>query len=197
MINKFLETLYIYITQLNFLDARFLTYLALLLCIYIVVKDILSALKIKRGSTGLPTKNEKAVSIDGTEKYKATSYVSEKQGIAGRPDAVIIEQGYYIPVERKPLVNKVRDRHIAQLLVYMRLVEEFEGKKPPYGYLIVGKNARQVKIYNTDERQKWLDEKLSEIKAITKGLKKPTPLPHQKKCSNCKVRSSCSLFVNN
>ena len=111
--------------------------------------------------------------------------------MAGRPDAVIKERGYYIPVERKPLSNKIRDRYVAQLLVYMRLIEEIEGKRPPYGYLIVGKGARKVKIQNSEEKQEWLSEKLSTMRSIVEDNTLAVAEPHPRKCRGCKVRTHC------
>jgi CRISPR-associated protein Cas4 len=176
------------------IDARIFAYIGLMITAYIVIKDVLTVLQTMRASTGLPVNKEKAISIDGASSYPAKEYISEAQGLAGRPDAVIIERGYFIPVERKPTVNKVRDRHIAQLLVYMRLVEEFEGKRPPYGYLIVGKNARKVKITNTEERQSWLGEHILQLKKIASKETLPIPNPHPRKCQKCKVRNLCSLY---
>src|SRR5690606_19339167 len=131
-------------------------------------------------------------SIDGSTTMPGRNYVSEIQGLAGKPDAIIIENGYFIPIERKPLARKIRDRHVAQLLVYMRLVEEFEGKKPPYGYLILGENCRRVKIPNSEGRQAWLQRYIDEMCAALEEGQPVIPEPHPRKCSKCVVRESCA-----
>ena len=113
-------------------------------------------------------------------------------GLAGRPDALISEEGYIIPIERKPLARKIRDRYVAQLLVYMRLVEEFEGRKPPYGYLILGPSARRFRIENSPERQAWLQKILDEMNAIMKGAAAKAE-PHPKKCGKCDVKEVCAF----
>ena len=151
-------------------------------------------------STSLAAKNEKkevgvapqaiTVSVDGSKTLPVRNYISEIQGIAGRPDALISEEGYIIPIERKPLAKKLRDRYVAQLLVYMRLVEEFEGKKPPYGYLILGPKCRTFKIVNSDERQQWLQGMLDSMRGIIDGASS-RPLPDVRKCSKCFVRDHC------
>lgn len=134
------------------------------------------------------------VSVDGAQSYPTKEYVSELQGLAGRPDAIIIENGYFIPVERKPSAKKLRDRYIAQLLVYMRLIEEFEGKKPPYGYVILGSKARKVKVENSEDRQEWLSQVLVSMReAIKTGVTKPDPAPE--KCKKCDVNNECSEFA--
>lgn len=132
------------------------------------------------------------VSVDGGKSIPVKTYVSEIQGLAGRPDALISEEGFIIPIERKPLAKKLRDRYVAQLLVYMRLVEEFEGKRPPYGYLILGQNARRIKIDNSQDRQKWLDDMIYTMRGIVAGAAS-VPSPHPRKCASCDVNSYCSF----
>ena len=183
--------LYTLIAQLMELDTDYVLYAILLASAAIVLDDVLRVLKTKSKSSGLEVSQALAVNIDGSKKHRAKTYISEIQGISGRPDAVVLERGHFIPVERKPIGNKVRDRHIAQLLVYMRLIEEFEGKRPPYGYLILGKNSRKVKIHNSKDRQDWLSSQLKQMRAIVEEKVPPTPKPHPRKCQKCKVRDRC------
>lgn len=165
--------------------------LLLLLCVIgVVLKSIVQGLRNSEDEIGLSAETV-YVSVDGAQALPTREYISELQGLAGRPDAVIVEDGFFIPVERKPLAKKIRDRYVAQLLVYMRLIEEFEGKKPPYGYLILGANARKVRIDNTEEKQLWLNEKLIQMNNIIQGA--PTiPDPHPSKCAKCDVKERCA-----
>ncbi|MCI5066456.1 Dna2/Cas4 domain-containing protein [bacterium] len=178
--------------QLTEIEATWILYVMLVMTSFIVINEVLRALKRTHEESGLDVSQHRKIQIDGAKGNKAKTYISEVQGISGRPDAVILERGFFIPVERKPLGNKVRDRHIAQLLVYMRLIEEFEGKKPPYGYLILGKKSRKVKIYNTDERQKWLTSQLRLMRNAVEKEKFAPAQPHPKKCDKCQVRDRCS-----
>jgi CRISPR/Cas system-associated exonuclease Cas4 (RecB family) len=107
---------------------------------------------------------------------------------------LIVEDGFSVPVERKPLAKKLRDRYVAQILVYMRLVEEFEGQKPPYGYLLLGPQCRRVKIQNSPERQAWLDTLLIEMRAVLEGGEAKA-ITHPAKCSKCDVRHRCFAWV--
>ena len=169
-----------------------LVLLAIIIIVGIMMLDAFSATASKKKSAVGLSKDSEAVSIDGSKTLAVREYISEIQGLAGKPDAVIVEGGNIIPVERKPLAKKIRDRYVAQLLVYMRLVEEFEGKKPPYGYLILGPQCRKVKIYNSEEKQAWLSKVLEEMREIVGG-KASTPTPEIKKCSGCEVRDECSF----
>lgn len=164
----------------------------LLVCTVIVLDAVTAILSKKRKESGIE-KAAPAVSVDGSKTIPGKSYVSDIQGLAGKPDALIVEDGYFIPIERKPLARKIRDRYVAQLLVYMRLVEEFEGKKPPYGYLLLGPNVRKVKVENSAERQAWLQHMLDEMRAILEKKAVPIAAPHLIKCRKCDVRDSCQF----
>lgn len=170
--------------------------------IMLVILGIVSLVVLERVGSVLRSEGKKigcspeatTVSVDGSKSLPVKNYVSEMQGLAGRPDALIAENGFLIPIERKPLARKVRDRYVAQLLVYMRLVEEFEGKKPPYGYLILGPNCRRFRIDNTPDRQAWLQKLLDEMRGILAGGA-TAPTPHPRKCRKCDVRHACSFKI--
>jgi len=134
---------------------------------------------------------EIALAIDGSSLLPDREYISLSQGLAGRPDALIRENGRVIPVERKPLAKKLRDRYLVQLLVYMRLVEEFEGQRPPHGYLLLGPSCRRIKVENSDNKQAWVSGLIREMRKILEGGC-PTPAPHPVKCAKCAVRERCS-----
>jgi CRISPR/Cas system-associated exonuclease Cas4 (RecB family) len=89
------------------------------------------------------------------------------------------------------LAKKLRDRYVAQLLIYMRLVEEFEGVRPPHGYLLLGPQCRRVKVVNSSAKQEWVDGLLQEMRRVLEGGN-PSPKPHPKKCSRCEVQARCS-----
>jgi CRISPR-associated protein Cas4 len=177
------------ISDLAHADQR-LVWLMIIVVISVIVLDSISLVaKQKRKEAGIDKKTS-TVSIDGSKTLPVRNYVSEIQGLAGKPDAIILEDGFVIPIERKPLARKLRDRYVAQLLVYMRLIEEFEGKKPPYGYLVLGPNCRKIKIYNSEERQKWLQGMINQMREILEGAP-AIPAPHPRKCAKCAVRNSC------
>lgn len=165
--------------------------LVLLFVVAAIVLDGATAMASKmRKQAGIEGKGT-TVSIDGSESLPVRNYVSPIQGLAGKPDALIREGGFIIPIERKPLAKKIHDRYIAQLLVYMRLIEEFEGKRPPYGYLILGSNCRRFKIDNTPQRQAWLQNMIDDMRGVLKGGA-AKPDPHPMKCKKCYVRDACS-----
>jgi CRISPR-associated protein Cas4 len=182
------------LTDIASIDIQ-LILLALLVVVAIIVIDAVTLFAQKQKKEAGIEVTSTTVSIDGSESLPIRNYISDIQGLAGRPDALIMENGYVIPVERKPLARKIRDRYVAQLLVYMRLIEEFEGKKPPYGYLIIGRNCRRFKIVNTEKRQQWLQKMIDEMQAALEESVPIRPQPHPRKCKKCSVRASCSFKI--
>ena len=171
-------------------DSGLVLLMVFLVTAVIVLDAVSLSARTKRDKLRLNFRST-TISLDGSKSLPGKDYVSLRQGLAGKPDAVIIEGESLIPVERKPLAKKIRDRYVAQLLVYMRLIEEFEGKKPPYGYLVLGPSCRKVRIDNTIERQKWLQKYIDEMQAILQGFMTPKPDPQMLKCKKCDVRQFC------
>lgn len=94
--------------------------------------------------------NEERVYID-TDGTPGETLFSKTISLAGKPDYIVKENGYFIPVEYKsgktpkdPYLN-----HTTQLMAYCFLVEEKYGVRPPGGYLKYP--DREFKIAYTDE----------------------------------------------
>ncbi|RMG41450.1 MAG: Dna2/Cas4 domain-containing protein [Candidatus Dadabacteria bacterium] len=187
-----IETLLIHLVSV---DTDLVLFVVLTIMAVIVIDAVTHFMSKQESRTGIDT-SVPTISVDGSKAVAEKSYLSEIQGLAGTPDAIIVENGFVIPIERKPLAKKIRDRYVAQLLVYMRLIEEFEGKRPPYGYLILGPNCRKVKIYNTRKRQQWLQQMIDEMQAILQNGHSAKATPHPKKCKKCNVSDSCKYSYN-
>lgn len=186
-----------FIANVAELDSRLVLLVILTVLSVIVIDGLVSRVKQTTLDTGIRLNPKtKAFGIEGVANKPVKDYISEKQGIAGRPDALLIEDGFVIPVEHKPFARKLRDRYVAQLLIYMRLIEEHEGKRPPYGYLILGKKSRKVKVANTYKKQQWLSKILDEMNSHLNDGKQTTADPHPAKCKNCSVRDQCDFSIN-
>jgi CRISPR-associated protein Cas4 len=131
-----------------------------------------------------------AVAMEGSSIAPAREYISLSQGLAGKPDALVMEGDDILPVERKPLAKKIRDRYVAQLLVYMRLVEEFEGRRPPRGYLLLGEKCRRIVVENTPSKQEWVQRLIEQMRQVLDGGEAKAT-PHPMKCAKCDVRHRC------
>jgi CRISPR-associated exonuclease Cas4 len=87
-------------------------------------------------------------------------------------------------VPRGPLFS-----HILQVVAYCVLLEEEDGRPPPYGIIRYGDTAFEIE-YNEDQK-KLLLQKLSEMRvAIVKG---EAHRNHNRpgKCIHCSRRSGC------
>jgi CRISPR/Cas system-associated exonuclease Cas4 (RecB family) len=135
--------------------------------------------------------NSKVVALRDSEELPHGELYDESLGIKGRPDAIIEEDGFFIPVNFLPVTKKIHDRHIIRLVAHLRLIELTRGQRPPYGTLLVGKKKRAVRVKNTDEKQEWLDNILAEMREVQNGTKIPIPAPVRYKCKNCDVRQKC------
>lgn len=168
------------------LVAVFLVLISLLVVLFFINRNLSS----ERASVGIPNESN-VVAIDGSTMRETREYVSERLKLAGRPDAIELEAGISIPIEYKPNAKKVRDRYVAQLLVYLRLVEEAHNVRPPHGYLVIGSKAKRVKIENSKSRQQWLQSELDIMRAVLADSMESPTRPHPKKCSRCAVRDRC------
>jgi CRISPR-associated exonuclease Cas4 len=116
--------------------------------------------------------------------------VSRRYGLAGRPDRLIKSHGVIIPEEWKSS-RKLQASHRAQMGVYLLLVEEHFGIKPPYGVVVCGDGSRHV-IENTESLRAWVLSIAAEIRKRKTVLSQPhivqtTPA----KCRACGMRNSC------
>jgi CRISPR/Cas system-associated exonuclease Cas4 (RecB family) len=168
--------------------------LVLIATTLLVIRSFRKAARRRHRDSGFAL-SEIAVSIEGSSILPSREYISVQQGLAGKPDALVKEGQLFLPIERKPLAKKLRDRYVAQLLVYMRLVEEFEGATPPHGYLLLGPKCRRVKIENAPQKQEWVEGMIREMRAILDGAP-VVPQPHPMKCAKCDVRHRCSARVD-
>jgi len=166
-------------------------FLLLILGVIIFVWDFFDRTsKSLSRESGLSSDAE-VVALKGSKVLPSRDYVSDKLQLASRPDGLIKQDGALIPVDRRVSSKKVRDRHIAQMMVHLLLVEENEGKRPPYGLLLLGKEEKQVRIKNTDERDRWLRSLVDEMRSILDGVP-AEPAPQKFKCKHCDVRSICA-----
>jgi CRISPR-associated exonuclease Cas4 len=89
-----------------------------------------------------------------TDKNPGEVLYSKTLPLAGKPDYITKEDGFFIPVEYK--TSKTSDsahkNHIMQLFAYCYLVEELYNQKPPYGYLKYPNKEFKI-LYTADSRE--------------------------------------------
>lgn len=142
-------------------------------------------------SEGLGEKTQ-LIAMHGSTFLPSKALTSSVLKLSSKPDAIVRENGFVIPVDFHPMTNVVKDRHIVQLLMHLRLIEEDEKRVSPHGILIMGNKRRLVRVKNTVEKQRWLQTLIEEMGSIRDGVP-AVPSPNFAKCRGCDVRSICNF----
>lgn len=121
--------------------------------------------------------------------------ISEKLMLKSRPHAFILEEKMRIPLDIHPSTDKVRDRHVVQLLTHLQILSGISSTPPPHGYLLMGSKKRLVKIAFDEERQKWIREIYEQATGILSS-NSATAAPEKYKCRGCDVRNLCNFRID-
>lgn len=149
----------------------------------------------QRRASGLPS--GRVVYTDTGQKVEKPLY-DPITGLTGKPDYLVEEKGYWIPVEvkssRAPVVPY--DSHVYQLAAYCLLVESTHGKRPPYG--ILRYRDQSFSIAYTPELQRELEQILADMRTQERTLarqkaNKEIDRSHNEagRCTRCGFRKEC------
>lgn len=140
---------------------------------------------------GLNEKSE-ILSVKGSGLLEPKEFYSKELNLVSKPDALIRESRILIPVDINPLTSNLRDRHIIRMITHLKLIEEVEGVKPPYGLIILGQDKIQHKIDNLEDKQTWLKALIQEMRSIENGIPAMAS-PAKAKCGHCDVKEFCKF----
>jgi CRISPR-associated exonuclease Cas4 len=164
--------------------------LAASMFLYVSAKNTERAIRA-RSKTGIAT--GKVVDVGASAADGEAIMVSAQYGVRGLPDVVLRVEDELIPVEVKtgrvpkgPLFS-----HILQLAAYCLLIEERQGRPPPYGVLQYGKHTRHEIDYN-DELKWTLVNKLIEMRQIIRTGEAHRNHRRPGKCASCSRREGCA-----
>lgn len=115
--------------------------------------------------------------------------------IAGKPDYLVEQNGYVIPVEVKSgwAPEQPHPGHVFQLMAYCRLVDYSTGKRPPYG--ILRYRNRLFAIDYTPAMEQQLIDLLTEMRQ--QARQGPLDRSHEEpaRCARCGFRSVCDQKI--
>ncbi|RLC77849.1 MAG: CRISPR-associated protein Cas4 [Chloroflexi bacterium] len=144
----------------------------------------------RREEMGLP--GGKLISAD-TERWQrcGREFFSPRYRLGGRPDFVFRERGRLIPVEVKSGSAPAQPykSHILQLAAYCLLIEETEGRPPPYG--IIAYRGKHFRV----EYSPALRAELLRVMEEMRGLLKSGAMPEgvlDLRCERCGYNKLCN-----
>jgi CRISPR-associated exonuclease Cas4 len=115
---------------------------------------------------------------------------SLQYGLIGRPDRLVRQGETIIPEEWKSS-RTVRPWHLAQMGVYLLLIEEELGAIPPHGFIVCGDGTRH-RIDNSEELRAWVLELASAIRSAWVTIAAPISVqPKPGQCRPCGMRVYC------
>jgi len=162
--------------------------LALLLLAAAVV--LLRQSRRERAASGLP--RGRVVYVDSRawrkppEPLRAPTY-----GLVGRPDYILREGRFTIPVESKPMRHAAEPypADVLQLAAYCLLVEETAGRAPPHGLLVYSEHTFEIP-FDAGLRAALLDT-LAEMRRAEAQSSVRRSHDQPARCSGCGMRRHC------
>lgn len=116
---------------------------------------------------------------------------SKRYRLTGRPDYLVHRREGLVPVEVKSGMAPSRpyDSHLLQLAAYCLLLEEQEGRAPPYG--ILKYEDRAIEIAYTPDLRAQLIQALQSIRGDIGPREAARSHEQPARCRGCGHRSRC------
>ncbi len=173
-------------------------WLTILLIIILALATLLTIdARRRRVASGLPTGEiveQDTLPAKDSAADAARMLLSRRYGLVGKPDYLVEEGGYTIPVEVKTTrhVTRPRDGHAMQLYAYCLLVEEQYGVAPPFGILRYP-DQRFKLPYGRRERA-WVIETLNLMREDEASDDEVIPNHDQPaRCRSCQFLATCGM----
>jgi len=150
--------------------------------------------KIKKNVRNIKAKN---IIQEGKITYSdlsipANPFFSKKYKITGKPDYIVKQNKYFIPVELKTgNHNEPQKNHIFQIAAYCHLLEENYGRFVPYGILVYN-NTVQYKIPFNPSIRFELESTIKKMRYSMKTGKVIMNHSDFRRCKACSMRDYCN-----
>ncbi|MGO9264671.1 MAG: CRISPR-associated protein Cas4 [Candidatus Binataceae bacterium] len=129
--------------------------------------------------------------LDRGERRFGAWVTSQRLGLAGKLDLLIVTDDACYPVDFKDTDGGVRRNHRIQLTAYALMVEETFGRTVPaaFVYLVPSKELIRVEL-DADLRHEVLSA-VDEIRGFVHDEEMPDPTPVRARCVGCEFRNYC------
>jgi CRISPR-associated exonuclease Cas4 len=168
-----------------------------------VVLVIAAFYLLRRGKRGLTESSREKQALRLPEEAKVVfqdrglkqqSLVVEDYDLVGKPDLVLEENGFYIPVELKTgrSPRQPYDSHVMQLMAYCLLLESHYEVRPPHGLLRFTQDDKEFRIAYTPEREAQLKAILERMKTFQEAEDVHRNHRNANKCRACSFFEVCA-----
>jgi CRISPR-associated exonuclease Cas4 len=143
-----------------------------------------------RRRSGLPWARVVGDDVGPSRRLEQPLY-SPALGLTGKPDYLLEQRGRSIPVEVKPgrTATTPYDSDLMQLAAYCLLLEETQGRAPPYGLLRYAQKTFRLK-YTPALREELL-EIIAEMRDLLAAADAERSHDDPRRCSGCGFREIC------
>ncbi|RLF40482.1 MAG: CRISPR-associated protein Cas4 [Thermoplasmata archaeon] len=118
---------------------------------------------------------------------------SSKYRLTGKPDYIVRQKDYLIPVEVKTGLHLQPEKnHVMQLAAYCQLVEESYHRFTPYGILVYYDTGRQFTIPFDPKLRFELENTLKEMRRVIKTKKVVRNHDSPERCRRCSMNKYCT-----
>ena len=125
----------------------------------------------------------------------AKPFFSKKYRITGKPDYVVKQNQYVLPVELKTgNHSKPRASHVLQLAAYCQLIEDNYHNFVPYGVLVYN-NQDVFKIPFDPKLRFDLENTLTKMRNYAKAGNLTRSHDDINRCKSCSMRQHCTIKI--
>ena len=116
---------------------------------------------------------------------------SERLGLSGKMDLLIVSPLGYFPVDFKYTRGRPHRNHISQLAGYAVLVEEQFNTQVETGFIYLAPVGELVAIKMTTELKEEVAMRLAHMRELIREELLPPPTPVRARCDECEFRNYC------
>jgi CRISPR-associated exonuclease Cas4 len=116
---------------------------------------------------------------------------SEKLGLTGKLDLMIVSPKGYFPVDFKYTRGRPHRNHVFQLAGYALLVEENYETQVENAFIYLAPVQEVVRISITSQLKSQTVDRLQEMRQMIRDGILPSPTPVRARCEECEFRNYC------
>jgi CRISPR-associated exonuclease Cas4 len=127
----------------------------------------------------------------GVERHFRPLLYSQRLGLSGVVDLVLVARGEAIPVEYKHTGSRLGLNHKYQLVAYALLVEERWARPVRRGFVHTLVDDRLEEVAVTPNGRAFVRKVLQEIRSTVAAERMPEPTPQLGRCVDCEFLRFC------